>query len=319
MMKKTLFLLILLSFSVSVFANILQKFYHADHGPVERLVFVFSEYPRYRLREDPLDVNLSFLDCRRNPEIRTEVFEKQPVITRITFVETDAFIGVLINTYDGYGIEHFILQTDEGYKLVMDVFRYKDVPTASMARDYATFYEKVGLSHKSFYYLQVADSLQIARETGIQHELLQLEKEPVKMNEEAAETVVIQKVEVVQPVVAENEPEPVETAEIVDESPYKKLNQRLPDILKDIYEDKMLMISIIFVALVVIVMILMSVIRKFHRSRPSDHVKPTDKFGTDEFQRVTIKRLLSNGWQVEEIARELNITVEEVEEFGRGN
>jgi flagellar biosynthesis/type III secretory pathway M-ring protein FliF/YscJ len=130
--------------------------------------------------------------------------------------------------------------------------------------------------------------------------------------------VVIEKVEVAPPVIVEKEVEPVKQVIVEDITPYKTFSQRVPDILKDIYEDKMLMFSIFFVGLVVFVMILMSVIRRFKRSRPSEHVKPTDKFGTEEFQRVTIKRLLANGWQVEEIARELNISVEEVEEFGRG-
>ncbi|MCF7919551.1 MAG: hypothetical protein K9N06_06535 [Candidatus Cloacimonetes bacterium] len=315
MMKKKLIILVFLAFSASMCANMLLNFYHANHGPVERLVFVFNEYPRYRLRDDILDVNLSFLDCRRNPSIQTEVFEKKDVVSRITFVETDAFIGVLISSYDGYGLDHFILNTEDGYKLVMDVFRYREPPTATMARDYADFYDKVGLAEKSAHFNRMADSLQAEWEASILLELEMPESTMVQDTEEIITDTSVAPVKLTEP---ENQT-PEKPVERTGDSPYKKLNQKLPDILRDIYEDKMLMFSIIVVVAVILIMLLMSVIRRFHKSRPAEQMKPSDNFGTEEFQRVTIKRLLSNGWQVEEIARELNISVKEVEEFGRGN
>lgn len=330
-MKKRLFLIFFLTIYMVLSANVLLRFYHSNHGSVERLVFEFSDYPRYRIREDIFDVNLSFLDCGINPDVMTQDFEEQNVITRATFVKTDTFIGVLLNTFEGYGIEHFIIDSENGFKLVVDVFRYKDPPTVSMALNYAEFYQKVGYNDKALKYRNLAEKLRnkISNMQNIQQKAevektsetpQVIEKEAVVKPDPVPEPIQYKEPEKVIEEVIEPEPVAEETIEEKPEtSAYSEVNQKIPDILKDIYQDKLLMFSIVIVVVVVLLMLVMSIARAIRKKKISGEPQTSESFGSREFQVVTIKRLLSNGWQVGEISRELNLSPEEIEELGRGN
>lgn len=327
-MKKKLILIFILIFSMMLSANMLENFYHSNHGSVERLVFEFRDYPRYRIREDIFDVNLSFLDCGLNENVQTTEFKKQEVLSRVTFVKTDTFIGVLLASYEGYKLEHFVMESENGYKLVMDIFRYKKPPNASIAMNYAEFYEKVGFLTKAETYRIIAKNFQTQKSEPITKQpakpvtkpIIQ-ETAPVPEPPKPVDTAEKKQEEII-PEKVEPEPEIIQkkdTAKTTESSRYSKIKQRIPDVLYDIYKDKMLMFSIVIVVFVVLLMLVMSIVRALKKKRSASIVKLSDSFGTKEFQKVTIKRLLSNGWQVEEIAKELNLSPEEVEELGRGN
>jgi len=98
----------------------------------------------------------------------------------------------------------------------------------------------------------------------------------------------------------------------------KNLPASVYEVLEDIYLDKTLMSCIVVVFAVIIIMLIMSFIRRFNKADKVKEKRPSSSFGTLEFQRVTIRRLLANGWLTEEIAKELNMTAEQVEELGRG-
>jgi len=304
-------------------ANTLKDYYHSNYGPVERVVFVFDEIPRYRLREDILSVNLSFLECGKVETIRSIRVLDNPVITNFTFVLTDAFVGVLINTHEEYRLDTFLMKSGVEYKLVLDIFQHKEPLTPEEAKEYAEFYRNVNKNEQALYFENVADSMifenQRADIRGLEvekkatEEVKKIKEEPKKepsylVDSKPDET---------------NKEEPVETKQVPDRDEKDNfLKANLPDsvyeILKDIYHDKMLMFSIIVVFGVIFIMLMMSLIRRFHKSAKVKEERPSNSFGTLEFQRVTIRRLLSNGWQTEEIAKELNITTDEVEELGRG-
>ena len=305
-------------------ANTLKDYYHSNYGPVERVVFVFNEHPRYRLREDILSVNLSFLECGKVETIRSTRVLDNPVITNFTFVPTDAFVGVLINTHDEYRLDTFLMKSGKDYKLVLDIFQHKEPLTPEEAREYADFYRDVNKYEHALYFENVADSMIIENqraeikkmeaEKKAEEEAKKVKEEPVK---EPSYPVVSKPKEIIeeQPVVTKPVPE-----RRVEKDNFFKAN--LPpsvyEVLEDIYLDKMLMFSIIVVFGVIFIMLLMSLIRRLHKTTKVQQERPSDSFGTLEFQRVTIRRLLSNGWQTEEIAKELNITTDEVEELGRG-
>lgn len=304
-------------------ANTLKDYYHSNYGPVERVVFVFEEHPRYRLREDILSVNLSFLECKKVEAIRSTRVLDNPVITNFTFVPTDAFVGVLINTHEEYRLDTFLMKSGADYKLVLDIFQHKEPLTPEEAREYAGFYRNVNKYDQALYFENVADSMIIESQRA---EIRKLEADQ-KAAEEAKKIKEEPKKEPSYPVVSkpkETINEPVETKQVPDTKPEKDnfIKANLPasvyEILEDIYIDKMLMFSIVVVFGVIFIMLMMSLIRRFHKPAKVKEERPSNSFGTLEFQRVTIRRLLSNGWQTEEIAKELNITTDEVEELGRG-
>ena len=304
-------------------ANTLKDYYHSNYGPVERVVFVFDEHPRYRLREDILSVNLSFLECGKVETIRSTRVLDNPVITNFTFVPTDAFVGVLINTHEEYRLDTFLLKSGDDYKLVLDIFQHKEPLTPEEAREYAEFYRNVNKDNQALYFENVADSMIIENQRA---DIRRLEAEK-KAAEEAKEIKEEPKKEPSYPVVSKPKEtikeESVETKQVPDRDEKDNfLKANLPasvyEVLEDIYLDKMLMFSIIVVFGVIFIMLMMSLIRRFHKPAKVKKERPSNSFGTLEFQRVTIRRLLSNGWQTEEIAKELNITTDEVEELGRG-
>ncbi|MDP8221198.1 MAG: hypothetical protein P9X26_07620 [Candidatus Stygibacter frigidus] len=309
-------------------ANTLKDYYHSNYGPVERVVFVFDEQPRYRLREDISSDILSCLVCGKVDAIRSIRVVDNPVITNFTFVPTDAFVGVLINTHNEYRLDTFLLKSGDDYKLVLDIFQHKEPLTPEEAREYAEFYRNVNKYGQALYFENVADSMVIENQRAEIKKLetakqaaKQAEEEAKKLKEEAEKIpsypVVSKPAETIeeQPVVSQPAPE-----RISDSDNFLKANLPLSvyEVLEDIYLDKMLMFSIIVVFGVIFIMLIMSLIRKLHKTTKVKQEKPSDSFGTLEFQRVTIRRLLSNGWQIEEIAKELNITTDEVEELGRG-
>ncbi|MCF7912940.1 MAG: hypothetical protein K9M99_10455 [Candidatus Cloacimonetes bacterium] len=320
---RLIFIVVFCMMSSLLMSNTLKEYYHSNYGPVERVVFVFSEYPRYRLREDILSVNLSFLECDKVDGIRTKRVLDNPVISKFTFVPTDAFIGVLINTYDEYRLDAFLMKSGDDYKLVLDIFRHKVPVTPEEALEYADFYRKVNNDNKALYFENVADSLIISR----QNESLRQQREAAKAVEEE---VITEKPEPKPSYPAESKPavsipreKPAESKVTPDaENRDNFLQKNLPDsvyeVLEDIYLDKMLMFSILVVFAVIIIMLIMSFIRRFHKVEKVKEERPSSSFGTLEFQRVTIRRLLANGWQTKEIAKELNMTTEQVEELGRG-
>ncbi len=328
-MKKIriLFFITFLVLSALLSANNLNSYYYANYGPVERMVFVFEEYPRYRLHEDFLSVNLSFLECSKNLEIVSKRIIDNPVISKITFVPTDAFIGVLINTFEEYRVEAFILKSDPGYKLVVDIFRHKIPLTPEESLEYADFFRNVSKPDRALYYEGLADSLIFAR----QNQALQIlqEADEIDTTEQQVEKVTgynsgdsltglsqtpKEAIKKEKPAEKKIAAQPTK----LEKSSWDWMPDRVREVLTDIYHDKMLMFSIIVVFGVIFIMLIMSLIRRLHKHKKPKEERPSNSFGTLEFQRVTIKRLLANGWQVEEIAKELNITAEKVEELGRG-
>jgi len=307
-------------------ATILKDFYHDNHGPVERVVFVFSENPRYRIREDAISVNITFFETTLAPNLKTEDIHDNPIISRIALVPTDHFLGTLINTYQEYRIDSFVLQSGDDYKFVVDVFKKKIPRSSTIASEYAAFYRKMGNTKKAVYYEMMADSLANAGKIiepppepepvidkpviHIQESLEEEEQEPLK-KEPVSDTEIIEKI-VKQK--TSHEPAPKKKPK---KSYQKSFKDRIPEIIKDIYHDKMLMFSIIVVVGVILIMLIMSLIRKLHKPAKKEKEETSDSYGSQEFQRVTIKRLLANGWQIEEIAKELNITPDQVEELGR--
>jgi len=309
-------------------ANTLKDYYHSNYGPVERVVFVFNEHPRYRLREDILSVNLSFLECGKVETIRSIRVLDNPVITNFTFVPTDAFVGVLINTHDEYRLDTFLLKSGDDYKMVLDIFQHKEPLTPEEAREYAVFYRNVNKYDQALYFENVADSMIIENQRSAIKKL-EAEKQAEKKAEEEAKKVKEESLkEPSYPVVSkpkeiiEEQPvvrKPIPERRVEKDNFFKaNLPPSVYEVLEDIYLDKMLMFSIIVVFGVIFIMLLMSLIRRLHKTTKVQQERPSDSFGTLEFQRVTIRRLLSNGWQTEEIAKELNITTDEVEELGRG-
>jgi hypothetical protein len=320
---RLIFIVVFCIMSSLLMSNTLKEYYHSNYGPVERVVFVFNEYPRYRLREDILSVNLSFLECDKAETIRTKRIYDNPVISKFTFVPTDAFIGVLINTYEEYRLDAFLMKSGDDYKLVIDVFKHKMPVTPEEALEYADFYRNVNNDNQAAYFENVADSLITARQKAALKKL----QDEAKIVEKVVE-IPKQKPKPSYPTVSKpaesekvnkQEAEHVASEEIVKDNFLKKnLPASVYEVLEDIYLDKMLMFSIVVVFAVIIIMLAMSFIRRFHKASKVKEERPSSSFGTLEFQRVTIRRLLANGWLTEEIAKELNMTAEQVEELGRG-
>ncbi len=324
---RILFIITIFVMSSLLFANNLNSYYHANYGPIERMVFVFDEYPRYRLHEDFLSVNLSFLECTKNLDIISKRIVDNPVISKITFVPTGAFIGVLINTFEEYRVEAFILKSDPGYKLVLDIFKHKIPITPEEALEYADFFRNVAKPDRALYYENFADSLIFTRQNQaiqIIHKAEETDTDEQKVKDiyeyEASESST-EAVQAPKEVIKKKKPTEKKIASqpiTQEKSSWNWLPERVREVLADIYHDKMLMFSIIVVFGVIFIMLIMSLIRRLHKHKKPKEELPSNSFGTLEFQRVTIKRLLSNGWQIEEIAKELNITAERVEELGRG-
>jgi len=320
---RLIFIVVFCILSSLLMSNTLKEYYHSNYGPVERVVFVFNEYPRYRLREDILSVNLSFLECSKAEGIRTKRVYDNPVISQFTFVPTDAFIGVLINTYEEYRLDAFLMKSGNDYKLVIDVFKHKMPVTSEEALEYADFYRSVNNNNQAAYFENVADSLITARQNAALNKFQEDEKvveEVVKSPEPKPKPSYSTVTKPVEPVKVDKPKEKHATAEEIEKDNFfkKNLPASVYEVLEDIYLDKMLMFSIVVVFAVIIIMLLMSFIRRFRKADKVKEERPSSSFGTLEFQRVTIRRLLANGWLTQEIAKELNMTAEQVEELGRG-
>jgi len=322
-----LFILSFILLTPSLAASNLKDYYHANYGLVERIVFVFDEYPRYRLREDALSINLSLLDCKKEPTVKSKRVIDNPVISKITFVPTDAFTGVLINTFEEYKVEDFVFKSNNDYKLVLDIFKYKNPRSPEEALEYADFYRNVNKPQKAAFYDNFADSLIIASQNPTHSEEESLPEVTKHFTPDPSYTpqeneTLTAKLET-PPHSSTTTPKMITPSQDTAREPKKAetklewMPERFKEVIIDIYHDKMLMISIIIVFGVIFGMLIMSVLRKLHKPKKTEE-RISCSFGSIEFQRVTIKRLLANGWQVQEIAKELNISTQEVEELGRG-
>lgn len=287
-MKRTfiIFCLVITSF---LHANFLIDVYHKDYGVIDRTVLVFDTKPDYEILKHESDLQINLPGCRKDAAIQKFDIPNNKVITGFDYQVTEDKVVTLIkiNTTqllvsgEIYKVEGMELQGDV-FKLVLDIFITTNPNTLSDLTSYASFYEKTG-------------NEKLAKEYN--EKVLELHGK-LKSQQEDADSKTLQ--------VAAND----ETERVTEKvkSDFKKLTSKL----------NFQLIGIIFIIIILLFVVTFLII-KLSRKKTSafkvddDSLRPTDGFADSKYLEEIAKDLSKQDWDVEEIAKELEVPIETVQ------
>ena len=290
LMRRT-FILFFLIFISLLNANYLIDVYHKDYGVIDRTVLVFDTRPDYEILKHESDLQINLTGCRKDASVQTLGITNSKVITgfkyQVTKDEVIVSIGIntsqLLITGEVYKVEGMELQGDV-FKLVLDIFISTDPQTLSELTSYAQFYEKTGDAKLAKEYND--------KVVGLHDKLKSQQK------------------------IAENDPTQAVT---------KKESVKVANIVKSDFQNfvsklNFKLIGIVLSALILLAVVIFLII-KLSRKKTSafktddDSLRPSDGFADIEYLRELAKNLASKDWEVEEIAKELELPLETIQKI----
>ncbi len=287
-MRRTFILLFLVFISI-LNANYLIDVYHKDYGVIDRTVLVFDTRPDYEILKHESDLQINLTGCRKDASLQRLNITNSKVITGVNYLVTKNKVGVsigintsqLLITGEIYKVEGMELQGDV-FKLVLDIFISTDPQTLSELTSYAAFYEKTGDAKLSEEY----------------------NNRVVKLHNELKTQ---QKVAGNDPKQAVARKESVKVAEIV-KSDFKNIISKL----------NFKLIGIILSALVLLIVVIVLIIKLSRKKITAfkahdDSLRPSDGFADIEYLGALAKKLDAKDWEADEIAKELELPVEEIQ------
>jgi len=299
-MKKYIVLLILFaSFSIAHSAT-LKKFYYKDYGYVDRLVFVFSVKPKYRVLEDKKQIQIELTNTLKSVSIveKESFLEKNIIIKSIRFLTNKKNILVLIDTRSEYYLKKTVF-VEGGYKIVLDIFKSKEATTIKMHKSYASFYSTVGYRKKARWHLEQAKLLEEAQKKSEPPKEKTIEKETPKSIKGTKPKE--------KKVPLSSKPTKIKK-EKTSESKETKENFYTPQVF--IYS------AIIIVGFILLIWGTIALRNKL--SKTDDDVEK-EGLGDKDFDTNLVIILLEKGWKIPEIAREVNLSEKTVKKIKKEN
>ncbi len=287
-MRRTFILIFLVLISL-LNANFLIDVYHKDYGVIDRTVLVFDTKPDYEILKHESDLQINLPGCRKDVSLQGISINNSKVITGFDYVVSEKKVTVMINintsqllvTGEIYNVEGMELQGDV-FKLVLDIFIATDPQTLSELTSYASFYEKTGE-------VKLAEEYK-NKVLGIHNEL--------KNQQETADTKSIQ---------ATTKNESVKVIEKI-KSVVQNLSSKLD--LK--------IVGFASGVLILLVIVIFLIVKLFRRKtsafdKDDDSIRPTDGFADSAYLEKVAKNLSAKNWEIEEIAKELDLPLEKVQ------
>jgi hypothetical protein len=285
-MKRTFILILLLLISL-LNANSLIDVYHKDYGVIDRTVLVFDTKPKYEIFKHESDIQINLLECRKDASIQKLDINNNKVITGFDNLVSEDKVMFIINinatqllvTGEIYEVERMELQGDV-FKLVFDIFISTNPQSLFELTSYASFYKTIG-------------NLELANEYN--NKVLKFHNK-LKTQQKITET--ITKRESIK--VTTNK------LKISVQKLTSKLNIKLIGII----------LSTIILLAIIIFLIYKLIYKKAAASdKDKNNLRPTDGFADSTYLEEVAKKLAAKNWKVEEIAKELEISLEEAQKF----
>ncbi|MCK4653236.1 MAG: hypothetical protein KAU01_02200 [Candidatus Cloacimonetes bacterium] len=285
-MKKTFLFIILLSLLTLLEANFLIDVYHKDYGVIDRIVLVLATKPQYSILKHEGDIQINFSNCRKDATIQNMKVPNSEVLQGFYYLIAKDKVMVIITinqarqliTGERYQLETMELK-GEVFKLVLDIFTTKNPKTVEELKSFANFYEMTDKKDLAAEYKSIAEKL------------------------EAEQVILVQ-----------------EDSSLKTKITTEKLIQVFKpptffETLKSIMSKKMLIIlSLGIILIIVMIFLLISVLKK-KESEPEfeeKSLRSTVGFGKEKFQKKIVMKLAENGWNSEEIAKEMELLLEDV-------
>jgi len=287
-MKRT-FILLCLIFASLLNANFLIDVYHKDYGIIDRTVLVFDSRPNYEILKHESDLQINLPGCRKDASVQKINIPNSKVITGFDYQVTPDKVVVLVNINTSemlvsgeiYKVEGMELQADV-FKLVLDIFLTANPQTLSELTSYVNFYEKTGEEELAEEYnnkvVELHNKLKAQQD---QNKATQKQKVDKKETDRVKEKV---------------------------RSDFQKLTSKLNFKLIGI-----ILGAIILLLIVVFLIIKLSQKKTSAFEADSDSLRPTDGFADIKYLENLAKDLAAKDWNVDEIAKELELPLETVQ------
>jgi DNA-binding NarL/FixJ family response regulator len=202
-------------------------------------------------------------------------------------VYDENMVAILI-TDSTYVLKYFRFREKGDFKLVLDVFSKAEPEEYDEFISFGNFYVTVGNSQKGNAYLKKAEELK--------------RNMPKSLETQITEQVLT-----------------VDTLEASEEQirEQKDISEKQTAVKKKVKKDKI----ILFFVLVVIFNIVVLIVRKLSKRKKNiakikeSGFRRTEGFGSPEFQKQMVAKLFGEGWEIKEIAQELNLSEERVKKI----
>jgi len=295
-MKKIIFFCILI-FASTLFSAQLKRYYYKDYGYITRIVFVFDKKPVWHLQKKDNKIILIAEKSYPSSRINKKIFNKNRVIKEITFEQSEENIQINTSVSTGYYEKHFSL-FDNGYKIVLDIFKSSKATTAEMHKSYAYFYKSIGLNKKALQHQKEYELLSKKENTIQKDSTLQISQQKIVTKRDTTDT--LKSIKKIEKKISEQTVHPQKTEK-------KSKRNGIFSQIKYIY-----WVFLSFAILVIVIIVLPK-----RKSKLSD----TDKnwFAEPEFIENLAIMLFEKGWKIPEIARELKISEDDVKKIKKKN
>jgi hypothetical protein len=273
--------------------------YHQNYKEIDRTVLVFDKKPHYSIIKNPSDIQILVSNCLIKDNIKNIRLRNNNVLKSLKIQrkknQTTIIIRLNISNQTAkdrtYNLESFEVK-GKNYKLILDIFNILEPKTIDEHLSYANFYKSVGFLNKANKHLKIAESLKAPQDIFIE----QIKVEEIE--DEASE-------------ITQKPSQELIDEEIKQKTPFSEIMSYIQKLVKRINLKNSLPFLIIILVIIVVIMIILNIKRPKTKQKRSLH-HTTEGFGSYEFKKKMISKLSEQGWQDEEIAKEMKLTEEQV-------
>jgi hypothetical protein len=277
----------------------LNNLYHQNYEEIDRTVLVFDKKPHYSIIKNPSDIQILVSNCLIKDNIKNIRLRNNNVLKSLKIQrkknQTTIIIRLNISNQTAkdrtYNLESFEVK-GKNYKLILDIFNILEPKTIDEHLSYANFYKSVGFLNKANKHLKIAESLKAPQDIFIE----QIKVEEIE--DEASE-------------ITQKPSQELIDEEIKQKTPFSEIMSYIQKLVKRINLKNSLPFLIIILVIIVVIMIILNIKRPKTKQKRSLH-HTTEGFGSYEFKKKMISKLSEQGWQDEEIAKEMKLTEEQV-------
>ncbi|MBC8385151.1 MAG: hypothetical protein H8E57_06495 [Candidatus Cloacimonetes bacterium] len=313
-MKKSIIFLIFILMSALLISNTLIDVYHHDYGFINRTVLVFDSKTQYNIIENRSDIQININDCRKAEKIQGFQYKDSKVLENAKIITNSDNIMVILSTDSSYYLDHFNFTRDK-FKLVLDIFKINNPKTYDEHKSFAEFYKTVGNQKLAEHHLNILKKMD--KQETLKKPVEKINK-PIPKKEE--EKIVKEQPKKEQPEIEKTSEKPeIEKPEKKDKKK-SEISKSGKDKITDptaIEDEKnsfsiLLLIIIIVVVCAVVIYLVINKLRKEEHSAEEISFSSNTGFGSKDFRKKMVSKLTEKGWEIQEIARELNLSEEEV-------